>query len=80
MEPQAPGKPAFSSSPKLELVMVLGTSGPDSWKFGVPVSYNSVYFILRASTIPLFIGQIYQWPAPNVEFEGSLMTICEDVH
>lgn len=73
MEPQVPGKlsPAVSSSPQLELVGVLSTSGPDRWKFGIPVSYKSAYFILSASAGPLFIGHIYQWPAPNMEFEGS---------
>lgn len=73
MEPQAPGKvpPAFSSSPKLELVGVLCTSGPDIWKFGVLVSYTSVYFILSAWASPLFTGHVYKWPAPNMEFEGS---------
>lgn len=62
MEPQVPGKlsPAVSSSPQLELVGVLSTSGPDRWKFGIPVSYKSAYFILSASAGPLFIGHIYQ--------------------
>jgi len=79
MEPCAPGRlsPTFSSSPKLKLLGILSTSGPDGWKmcllfhlgFQFPIIQCIVFSVHQQTHCTLAVS--VREPAANLEPEGA---------